>query len=79
MAVRILQKAKNKRITLGKDPAGIAAAALYLAGQMKGENVTQKEIAYAAGMTEVTVRNRKKELVKKLNCNFNNEFDFEIL
>jgi transcription initiation factor TFIIB len=79
VAVRILRKAKSNRITLGKDPAGIAAAALYLAGQMEGENVTQKEIAYAAGMTEVTVRNRKKELVKKLNYNFNNKFDLEFL
>jgi transcription initiation factor TFIIB len=66
VAVKILRKAKRKRITMGKDPAGVAAAVLYLACQMKGENVTQKEIADVAGVTEVTLRNRKKELVKKL-------------
>jgi transcription initiation factor TFIIB len=66
VAVKLLRKAKRKRITMGKDPVGVAAAVLYLACQMEGENVTQKEIADVAGVTEVTLRNRKKELVKKL-------------
>jgi transcription initiation factor TFIIB len=65
-AVKILRKAKRKRITMGKDPVGVASAVLYLACQKEGENVTQKEIAEAAGVTEVTLRNRKKELVEKL-------------
>jgi transcription initiation factor TFIIB len=67
VAVKILQKAKRKRITVGKDPAGVAAAVLYIACQIKGKNVTQKEIAEAAGRTEVTLRNRKKEIIKKLD------------
>lgn len=79
VAAGILRKAKSKRITLGKDPAGIAAAALYLASQIEGEKVTQKEIALAAGMTEVTVRNRKKELVKKLKWDFNDKSNFDFL
>ena len=66
VAVKILRKAKRKRITMGKDPVGVAAAVLYIACQLEGENVTQKEIAEAAGITEVTVRNRKKGIVKKL-------------
>jgi transcription initiation factor TFIIB len=66
VAFKILRKAKRKRITMGKDPAGIAAAVLYIASQIEGESVTQKEIAEAAGTTEVTVRNRKKGIVKKL-------------
>ena len=67
IAVKILRKAKRKRITMGKDPVGVASAVLYIACQKEGENVTQKEIAEAAGVTEVTLRNRKKELVEKLN------------
>lgn len=51
---------------MGKDPAGVVAAVLYIASQIEGENVTQKEIAEAAGVTEVTLRNRKTEIVKKL-------------
>lgn len=66
VAVKILRKAKRKRVTVGKDPAGVAAAVLYIACQLEGENVTQNEIAEAAGITEVTIRNRKKEIIKKL-------------
>lgn len=66
IAVEILRKAKRKRITIGKDPVGVASAVLYIACQIEGETVTQKEIAEVAGVTEVTLRNRKKELVKIL-------------
>jgi transcription initiation factor TFIIB len=41
---------------------GLAASALYLASVIEGEVKTQKEIAEAAGVTEVTVRNRYKGL-----------------
>jgi transcription initiation factor TFIIB len=67
VAVKILRKAKRKRLTMGKDPLEVASAVLYIACQKEGENVTQKEISEAAGVTEVTLRNRKKELVEKLD------------
>ena len=66
-AVKILREAKLKRITMGKGPMGVAAAVLYIACQIRGKNVTQKEIADAAEVTEVTIRNRKKELMRKLD------------
>jgi len=66
-AIRVLEEAKNKGLTAGKDPAGLAAAAVYIASLLKGEVRTQKEIAQAAQVTEVTVRNRYKELAKELN------------
>jgi len=69
LAVKILREAKRKRITMGKDPMGVAAAVLYIACQLKGKNVTQKEIADVAEVTEVTIRNRKKELMKELDIN----------
>jgi len=53
-------------ITAGKDPAGLAAAAIYVASLLENERRTQKEIAQAAQVTEVTVRNRYKELMKEL-------------
>ena len=68
-AVKILREAKRRHITMGKDPYGVAAAVLYIACQLKGEKVTQKKIADAADVTEVTVRNRKKDLIKKLDIN----------
>ncbi len=61
-AVEILREAKRQKITAGKDPMGLAAAALYLACVRNGEIKTQKTIAQASGVTEVTIRNRYKEL-----------------
>jgi len=66
-AVEILGEADRLKITVGKDPMGLAASALYLACIMNGERRTQKVIAEAAGVTEVTIRNRYKELEKALN------------
>ncbi len=65
-AIEILRKARDKGITAGKDPAGLAAAAIYIAALLNDERRTQKEIAQVAGVTEVTVRNRYKELAKEL-------------
>ena len=59
-ALRILDEAGRRGITIGKDPAGIATAALYIA--CEGREVRQRDLAKAAGVTEVTVRHRSKEL-----------------
>lgn len=61
-ALHILSEASSRGATVGKDPVGIAAAALYMACQETTQNITQKDIARAAGVTEVTVRNRFKGL-----------------
>lgn len=61
-AVEILRRAGKLKTTAGKDPMGLAAAALYIACQMTDEKRTQKVIADAAGVTEVTIRNRYKGL-----------------
>lgn len=66
-AVKILRAAKVAQLTAGKDPSGLAAASLYIAALLENERRTQKEIADAAKVTEVTIRNRYKDLVKKLN------------
>lgn len=65
-AADILKKARAKGIIQGKGPAGMAAAALYLSGVLNDERRTQREIAKIAHVTEVTIRNRYKELVRKL-------------
>ncbi len=66
LAVKILHDARKKRVAAGKDPMGLAAAALYIACMQSDERKTQKEIAEAAGVTEVTVRNRYKTLKRQL-------------
>ncbi len=57
-AVKILKKAKQNEISAGKDPMGMAASALYISTTRMGVNCSQRIIAQAAGITEVTVRNR---------------------
>ena len=65
-AIALLNKAKKIGMVAGKDPMGIAAAALYLACISSGGNKTQKEISIASGVTEVTIRNRCASLKKLL-------------
>lgn len=59
-AAEILKKAQQDQILSGKDPMGMAASALYLASLKLGEKITQKQMAVASGVTEVTIRNRCK-------------------
>ena len=61
-ATKILKKAKALHILAGKDPMGMAASALYLASLETGNNITQRAMAEASGVTEVTIRNRCKSL-----------------
>ncbi|UCH02117.1 MAG: transcription initiation factor IIB [Candidatus Bathyarchaeota archaeon] len=65
-AVKLLHKAKQKKTLSGKDPIGLAAAAIYIACKLNIIRKTQKEIAIAANITEVTIRNRYKSLIKTL-------------
>jgi len=65
-ALRILKKADISELTSGRGPAGIAAAALYVAALINDEKKTQREVADVAGITEVTIRNRYKELIDRL-------------
>jgi transcription initiation factor TFIIB len=66
-ALEILEHAKELHITRGKLPIGIAAAAIYIAAIELDERRTQNEVCEAAQITEVTLRTRYKELVKKLS------------
>ena len=66
IAIKILNGAKKFGITAGKDPSGMAAASIYIAALHTGEHKTQREIARIANITEVTVRNRYREIVKCL-------------
>jgi transcription initiation factor TFIIB len=65
-ALQILKKADIAELTSGRGPAGIAAAALYVAALLNDEKKTQREVADVAGITEVTIRNRYKELIDRL-------------
>lgn len=59
-------------IMMSRGPTGIAASSIYLAGMLEDNTRTQREVASVAGVTEVTIRNRYKELCEALNLNPDN-------
>ena len=68
-ALELMEQAQKKNILVGKDPISMAASILYLVNLAEGQQNlprTQAEIAKAAGITEVTLRNRSKELRKNM-------------
>ena len=68
-AMNIMHNVTKSGISAGKDPMGLAASVLYLSCLSTGESRTQTDIAEAAGVTEVTVRNRYKNLKRQLHLN----------
>ncbi len=66
IAHKIIIMARRLKLTSGRGPTGIAAAASYIASVLTGERKTQREIAEIAQVTEVTIRNRYKELSERL-------------
>jgi transcription initiation factor TFIIB len=65
--LELLQQASNQELTSGRGPTGLAAACLYIASVLCCERRTQREVAEVAGVTEVTIRNRYKELGRELD------------
>ncbi len=63
LALEIAEKTKDNSIADGKAPNGIAAAYLYVASVLLGQNVLQRDVSSIAGVTEVTIRNRCKEIL----------------
>ena len=61
-AIDIMYHLNRKEVPAGKDPMGIAATVLYIACLDTGEKRTQTDIAQAAGVTEMTLRNRYKDI-----------------
>ena len=69
LAQEIFQVAKEKRLTVGRNPSGIAAAAIYVAAKiLRRRDIQQRKVARQAGITEVTLRNRSREL-ERVICN----------
>ncbi len=63
----IIKDAEDQELISGKGPTGLAAASIYIASIKENQRRTQREVADVAAVTEVTVRNRYKELVEELD------------
>jgi transcription initiation factor TFIIB len=69
-AMDVMNNLTKREISAGKNPMGLAATVLYVSCLNTGVNIRQADIASAAGITEVTLRNRIKDLKDKLNLNW---------
>jgi transcription initiation factor TFIIB len=65
-AMTLMQNVSDLGISAGKDPMGLAAAVLYILSKTEGKLIKQEVIANAAGITDVTLRARTKEVKNKL-------------
>jgi len=65
-AAEIVREITKQEITSGRGPTGIAASAIYIASILCEERRTQREVADVSGVTEVTIRNRYKEIATLL-------------
>jgi transcription initiation factor TFIIB len=61
-AIKMMDQINETQVSAGKNPMGLAGTILYLSCLKTGENKTQVDIAEAAGVTEVTIRNRIRDL-----------------
>ena len=66
-AIEIINKSKELGLNSGRGPSGVAGAALYISSILMGERITQKNISEVSGVTEVTIRNRYKELSENID------------
>jgi transcription initiation factor TFIIB len=64
LALEIAERTNDSEISSGKTPGGLAAAYVYIASVMSGEHIPQREIAEFGEVTEVTVRNRCREILE---------------
>ena len=69
LSLEIAEKTKDRSLADGKAPNGIAAAYLYIASILLGQNIIQRDVSSVAGVTEVTIRNRCKEILTSFKLN----------
>jgi transcription initiation factor TFIIB len=67
IALRLLRNIKEQGLTNGRGPQGIGASITYMASILTSQRRTQREIAAVADITEVTIRNRYKEILERVN------------
>lgn len=71
ISYKIIALAKNEGFSsVGKDPKGVAAAAIYISSKAKKRRITQAKIAEVAAITEVTLRTRNNELNRFISLCF---------
>lgn len=78
-AAAILTQLQGTDVLRAKDPTGLAAATLYIACRLEGETATEKDLAAASGVTEVTIRNRKTSINEALGIGKRSQSDSPVV
>jgi transcription initiation factor TFIIB len=63
-ARNLLKTAVDQGTMTGKSPVGLAAAAIYAATRLTGEELTQADVSEVTDVSKVTIRNRYQELLE---------------
>lgn len=63
LAVDVAHKTEDHVLSDGKAPNGLAAAYIYIASILLGVNVLQRDVSGLSNVTEVTIRNRCKDIL----------------
>ena len=66
---KLLKLSTQAGLTIGKNPLSVVAAAIYLSSKMCNKRKKQHEIVEVIGVTEVSIRNRYKEMAERLKIN----------
>ena len=71
LAFRILDLSARNGVLESKNPMAMAAAATYLASVKNDERISQLKISRVSGISAVTIRDRTKEILKKIGGEIN--------
>jgi transcription initiation factor TFIIB len=63
LAIDIAHKTDDHMLADGKAPNGLAAAYIYVSSILLGINILQRDVSSLSGVTEVTIRNRCKDML----------------
>ncbi|MGI0037672.1 MAG: transcription initiation factor IIB [Nitrososphaera sp.] len=63
LAIDIAHKTNDHMLADGKAPNGLAAAYIYVASILLDVNILQRDVSSLSGVTEVTIRNRCKDIL----------------
>jgi len=67
IAEKILEKTEKMRLHNGKNPIGLVTAAVYVSSIITNDPTTQRELSQTSGITQTTIRNRYKEIMKHVD------------
>jgi transcription initiation factor TFIIB len=67
LALRLAEESEKNNLTNGRSPAGMAASCVYVSSRILDEGLTQNQVALEAQVTEVTIRNRYKDIINNLD------------